>query len=128
MNLDNIPDYLKLIIGIISGGGIAQLFNVLVSRSEVRIAGAKELRETLVTETDELRSMNRNMQSELDEWKHKYYAELEEKIVIRATNQKLEAEVRELLDKVEVLNREVMNLRADLSRYQNANRGDHERP
>lgn len=109
LNLDSIPDSLRILIYLISGGGIVQLFKLIIDRSEVQIGGANAFRQSLIDENTALRAeLNRvrmeestqleRIRKESVQWRDKYYDALSVKISVEGTHRQLEVRVRELVE------------------------------
>lgn len=104
LNLEEIPQSVKIIFYLLGGGGFAQFVRVLVDRSEIKIGGNRAFQDSLMQDNIALRAtlkeayeINERLVSRDNEeaiaWRDKYYESLSEKISAEANRRVLEGRI-----------------------------------
>lgn len=103
-DMSALPDTIKFVLALLSGGGIVQLVKVLGDRSQARMGGDADIRKDLMKQVEGLRTYVDKLRGEVLEWTDRYYEVLSEKIALQTINKDLESNNRRLLDELTELN------------------------
>lgn len=126
MNFDNLPNSLKLVLAVISGGGLAQAFNFLVSKAKVKIGGDASLRKDLMTQVKESRDYAKQQRLEINDWTKKHYEVLQTNLDLESHNKELKLKIRGLEQDMEAMRlkteKEKLELKEIIREYQESER------